>query len=312
MRRRFKTWSRRLGIGAVVAVAALTVASLVFNAVTQPAQGIDPGFGQYVRVASSDVHYQQWGGGGTPIVLVPGFLESSIVWSEVGPLLGAHHSVYALDLPGHGYTRHSGPITLAAQADLVDGFIAALHLQSPLLVGHSLGAAVSGSVALRHPHDASSVVFADGDGLPIHIGPSWQRAALLDSPYMTTVVRVVDHWPEEVRKIIASSCGPHCPAATNSLAKKWMRPLHQLSDEHALHNLMLSADYGLNPKELGEIAVPTSVIWGSGDHQGGSLNSLITNLHRPPVTVIPGVGHLTMIAAPDVFAQTVEAVARPT
>lgn len=304
--RRGRSWLRRLGIGALVAFVALTGVSLVFNLATRPPQRIDPGFGRYVHVGSSEVHYQRWGNRGTPIVLVPGFLESSIVWSAVGPMLGEHHRVYALDLPGHGYTRYAGPMTLTAQAELVDGFIKALHLRSPLLVGHSLGASVIGSVALQHPGDVGSIVFADGDGLPINLGPRWLRAALLDSPYATTLLRIGDHWTWAARELINASCGSHCAPVTNALAKQWVRPMRQLSDEHALHDLMLNADYGLNPSQIAAITVPASIIWGSDDQQGGSLSRTITNLHHPPEHVIEHAGHLTMLADPKAFANAVE------
>jgi pimeloyl-ACP methyl ester carboxylesterase len=58
------------------------------------------------------------------------------------------------------------------------------------LVGRSLGAAVVGSVALKHPGDVGRVVFADGDGLKLNLGPKWLRSLILDSPYMTTLLRI--------------------------------------------------------------------------------------------------------------------------
>lgn len=305
--RRTRTWLRRLGIGVLVALVVLTVASVAFNLATRPPQRIDPGFGSYVRVGSSDVHYQRWGGRGTPIVLVPGFLESSIAWSAVGPALGEHHRVYALDLPGDGYTRYDGPMTLRSQAGLVDGFVHALGLHRPLLVGHSLGAAVVGSVALRHPRDVGGVVFADGDGLPIGLPPRWLRAAVLDSPYATTAMRVGARWTWAARRLIVSSCGSPCPAATRSLARRWVRPLGQLSDERNLRALMVDADYGLSSRQVAAISVPSAIIWGRDDQQGGSLSATITDLHHPPVHVISDAGHLTMLADPRAFVRAVEA-----
>lgn len=56
---------------------------------------------------------------------------------------------------------------------MLAGFNAALHLNRPLLVGDSLGAAVAASVALARPVRVGGVVFADGDGLrsvPGHAG----------------------------------------------------------------------------------------------------------------------------------------------
>lgn len=171
-------WLRLLGLVTLAAVIAPTGLSLVANALTRPPRYLDPGFGSYVQVGTSSVHYETWGTSGTPIVLVPGFLESTTAWSTVGPLLGEHHVVYALDLPGYGYTRYRGPMTLSAAAELVHGFTATLHLDKPTLVGHSLGAAVIGDVALAHPDDVGKVIFADGDGLKIDLGPRWARSLL--------------------------------------------------------------------------------------------------------------------------------------
>jgi pimeloyl-ACP methyl ester carboxylesterase len=215
--RRVRKWLRRLGVSALAVVAVATALSLIFNAVTQPPPLADPGFGAYVQVGTSAVHYETWGTSGTAIVLVPGFLESSSAWSAAGPLLGQHHLVYALDLPGDGYTRYAGPLLLRNEAELVDGFIRALHLQRPILVGHSLGAAVAGGVALAHPQDVRKVIFADGDGLNLNLGPRWLRSLILDSPYMTTVLRIGSRWTSIDKWFIKMTCGPRCPSPSTAL-----------------------------------------------------------------------------------------------
>lgn len=305
-RRRAGRWLRRIGASALATVVALTGLSLIVNVVTRPPRLLDPGSGAYVQVGSSAVHYETWGTRGTPVVLLPGFLESSTVWYAVGPLLGADHIVYALDLPGHGYTRYDGPLLLHSQAGLVDGFVRALHLRQPILVGHSLGAAVAGAVALTYPRDVGKVVFADGDGLKLNLGPRWLRALIVDSPYLTTAVRLGSRWTSVDKWFIRMTCGPHCPTPSAALARQWVRPLHQRTDERALRDLMLDGDYGLTPAQISAISVPSAIIWGSDDHQGGSLPDTIVNLHHPPLHTIGGAGHLTMVADPVAFARAVE------
>ncbi len=303
---RIRTWSRRLAICALGLFVAVTAFSLIFNALSRPPQRIDPGFGDYVHVGASAVHYQRWGTRGPAIVLVPGFLESSTAWSEVGPLLGEDHVVYALDRPGDGYTRYAGPGLLPDEAALVGGFVTALHLQRPTLVGHSSGAAVVGEVALEQPGVVGKVVFADGDGLKLRIAPRWVRSVILDSPYATTSLRIGSRWTWADKWFIRMTCGPHCPPPSTMLARQWVRPLHQLSGEHALHNLILNVDNGLTPAQISAISVPSAIIWGSEDHDGGSLSDTIVNLHHPPVHVIENAGHLTMIANPEAFARAVD------
>lgn len=305
-RRRATRWLRRLGGCALAVVVVTTVFCLIFNRVTRPPQRIEPGFGAYVKVGTSEVHYETWGTSGTPIVLVPGFLESSTVWSAVGPLLGRNHIVYALDLPGHGYTRYSGAMLLRDQAELVHGFIRALRLDRPTLIGHSLGAAVVGDVALRHPQDVRTVIFAGGDGLKMNLGPRWLRSLVLNSPHLTTVLRIGSRWTAADRWFIRQTCGPRCPTPSTALTKQWVRPLHQRSGEDALRKLMINADYGLAPAQISAISVPAAIIWGSRDHSGGSFDKTVVNLHRPPTHIIDDAGHLAMLAAPEAFAQAVE------
>lgn len=67
--------------------------------------------------------------------------------------VAAHHRVILFDRPRSGYSTvpaGSEP-GIAAQADLIAKGIAALGLKRPLLVGHSLGGAISLSLALDHP-----------------------------------------------------------------------------------------------------------------------------------------------------------------
>lgn len=310
-RRRTLTVLRRIGLGMLSLILVITAASAVLNWSTEPPQVLDPGFGRYVRVGAAEVHYQEWGDRGSPIVLIPGAFESSIVWMGAGPLLGVHHRVYALDLAWHGYTRDPGPVGLAAQAQLVDGFIRAVHLPRPALIGHSLGAAVVASVALAHPKDISRIVFADGDGLPIPIGTGFGRAVLravvTHTPYLTSLLRIAARWPSRAESLIGSLCGRPCPGLTPQLAQQWVRPFGQQSEVDFLHRWFAAESYGLTDTQIASVRVPAAIIWGTEDRNGGSLSATITNLHHPRVHLIQGANHLSMMANPAEFARDVEA-----
>lgn len=309
-RSRALLWLRRIGIGLLALILALTATSLVFNWVTAPPENLDPGFGRYVRVGDADVHYEQWGAHGTPIVLVPGAFESSVAWTAVGPLLGRDHRVYALDMAWHGYTRDSGSLRLAAQAALLDGFIRALRLGKPLVVGHSLGAAVAATLAIAHPGEVSRVVFADGDALPIPVNVGFTRIVMrtmvTGTPFVTSAIRIAARWPSLAESMIRSLCADPCPGLTSDLAKAWVRPLGQQSDVDALRRWFGAESFGLTAAQLGSIAVPTAIIWGTKDTNGGSLPETISNLHHPPVHLLKGADHLSMLADPTGFAAAVE------
>src|SRR5438552_9808422 len=152
---RLRRWTKRIGLVLLELFAVLTIASVVYNAAT--ADGVEPATklyaGPFVHVDGKLVAYRSWGTHGTPIILLGGFVVPSSVWDRVGKRLARDHRVFALDLPPFGYTERSGPYTLRGWIDLVRAFERRLGLHQPVLVGHSLGAAVVVADALWHPAD---------------------------------------------------------------------------------------------------------------------------------------------------------------
>src|SRR6266849_6676566 len=166
---RLRRWAKRLGLVLLELFAVLTIVSLVYNAAT--ADGVKPATalyaGPFVRVDGRMVAYRRWGTRGTPIILLGGFVVPSSVWDGVGKLLGRDHRVFALDLPPFGYTERWGPYTLRLWIDLVRAFERRLGLHHPVLVVHSLGAAVVVADAPWHPADPKGIVLLDGDALSV-------------------------------------------------------------------------------------------------------------------------------------------------
>lgn len=83
---------------------------------------------------------------------MPGAFETAGTFAALGTALGAHHRVFAIDLTGTGYSTASPPFSAAHLAGQLLAFLAAKGLtgrESPVLVGHSSGAAVAGRAALH-------------------------------------------------------------------------------------------------------------------------------------------------------------------
>lgn len=267
--------------------------------------------GSDVMVGSARVHYQQWGSTGTPVVLVHGFAESSVSWTPTAELLARSHAVYAVDLAGNGYTDYTGHYTLDDEIDLVSGFITALHLDRPTLVGHSMGAAVVGGVALRQPDMVHGVIFADGDALPFTGQGSGRRVPgwMLRLPYVTTAYRLVTRWSWLSDRLVRAQCGSTCSGVTPDLVAAWMRPLQQGDAERALPQMAGAGVLHLTPDQIRRIDVPRGIIWGAEDTtSGGSLTEAQRNLRQPSTVVLAGAGHLSMVADPTAFAGAVTSI----
>ncbi len=239
-------------------------------------------------------------------MLIGGFAESSVSWSPVGPLLGADHRVFAIDLPGYGYSDYTGHYTLADQTAVVAGFIRTLHLDRPTVVGHSLGAAVAGSLALSAPQQVGHVVFADGDALPFPGGDRRPPGWVLGSSYATSLYRIGTRWSWLDSKIVAAQCGSVCRGDSPALVDAWMRPLQQGAAERAMRTMAQAPLLHLTPERIRSITVPRGIIWGAEDgSSGGSLEATRRNLGHPPEVILPGAGHLSMVADPRGFAAAV-------
>lgn len=85
-------------------------------------------------------HTLEWGAAGPPLALWHGITSSARNWWRTGPFLaGLGFHVFALDLPGHGSSDDAPIYEIETTARLLDGWLAALHLEAPVIMGHSWG-----------------------------------------------------------------------------------------------------------------------------------------------------------------------------
>jgi pimeloyl-ACP methyl ester carboxylesterase len=291
----------------------VTVAAIGFDVATggesKPATALYPG--PFARVDGTLVAYRRWGSSGTPILLLGGAAEPSWVWHDVGPLLAkTHHRVYAIDLPPFGYTQRRGPYTMAGWLALLDGFDRRLGVRRPLLVGHSLGAGIAVADALEHPRDVAGVVLLDGDALRFGHGRGW-LAHLLVYPYFTAAYRFVTNSDWLVGKVLRNAWGQRPPKLDHALLQEFERPFRVEGTADALKALVAGGIPGVTMSALGSLRVPRAVVWGADD----TVDSVASGRRTAAalgvrIRLIPGAGHLSMLAGPGAVAASIDRVSR--
>lgn len=310
--RKHRRWPRRLLVAVLAFFVLATSFSLIYNAATgTPAA--DPAGLKFVTADGIHTRYVEWGTSGPAIVLVHGFAESADTFDPLGTALAAaHRRVYALDLTGWGYSQRVRPYDVEHQARQLLGFLDALHLQSPILVGHSTGAAVVAQAVLEAPDRASGLVFLDGDGLDTGAGAGANRLeSVLINPYRTTLLRIALSQDWLIRKIYDANCGAGCPPLDAAGVDQWRRPLEVAGAQDALwQELSIVGLPAARIADLAALRMPKAVVFGADDtvFARSSPYDTAERIGAPAPTVIPGARHLSFISDPRQVAAAITAL----
>lgn len=290
---------------------------LVTRRIASRAEREVPPSGKFIDIDGNRIHYVE-AGEGRPIVFVHGlggqlhhFLHPTF------PTLPGYRLI-ALDRPGSGYSvRFRGASgRLPEQAEVVAGFIEALGLDKPLLVGHSLGGAVALATALNHPESISGVVAlaplthmedeirAEFKGLYITSTlKRWLVAntiavpkSLKYAPQTLAFVFGPQKWPED-----------YVVAGGGVLG---LRPSHFYATASDI--VAIEKDLGQIEKRYGEIAMPAAMMYGTEDRvldhrrHGLPMRDRIGGLE---FELLEGQGHMLQFMAPDRVAALVKRTA---
>lgn len=107
-------------------------------------------------------------GTGPGVILIPGLASGPWVWRDTAPRLAKQHTVYLVTLAGFdGRAPVAGATLASLRADLAR-LIESQKIKTPVLVGHSLGGALSLAFATEHSALIRGVVTVDG--LPVFPG----------------------------------------------------------------------------------------------------------------------------------------------
>jgi pimeloyl-ACP methyl ester carboxylesterase len=119
---------------------------------------------RHTVVRSLRFHFTEWGEPGAPeILLLHGGNQSGHSWDLVSLHLSDRYHVFALDQRGHGDSEWARDQDYSIDAKAADAlaFIEDQGLDSPVIMGHSMGGRVTMNVALDRPDLARGLVLVD-------------------------------------------------------------------------------------------------------------------------------------------------------
>lgn len=251
-------------------------------------------------------------GHGPALVLVHGLLGYSFSWRRVLGTLSRERDVYALDMPGAGFSECRPPIDahLAAAADRLLKFLDTMGIRSCDLVGSSYGGATSLFLAAAHPHRVRTLTLVSPANPWSRIGR--KRLALLSLPFAGWLFPPVARHLSVLQALsVRRMYGDQRRVSAETL-KGYSLPLRRQGVfEHAVR---IARNWHSDMAELqrvlrGAAEIPSLIIWGSKDRlvEPSSAEVLSKQLKRSRVVMMEGAGHLPYEECPQEFATLVSA-----
>ena len=235
-------------------------------------------------------------GDGTPaLVFVHGWSCDRSYWQEqIGPF-SQQFTVVAVDLAGHGQSGLGrNAWTMAAFGDDVAAVVESLELQRVVLIGHSMGGDVILEAAGRLPGRVAGLVWVDTYrqlGTP----RSAEQVQEMLAPFRTGFV-------EATRNFVRARFPTD---ADRSLVERVVADMSAAPPEIAVGALESSIRYDREiPRALQELELPIVAI--NTDTPPTDVPSL--ERHGVEVILMPAVGHLLMMEAPERFNRLLRTV----
>ncbi len=108
------------------------------------------------------LHFVRTGGDKPAIVLAHGVTDDGLCWTPVADELASTYDIIMVDARGHGRSELTdGGYDPATQAADLNGAVAALGLQKPVLLGHSMGAMTLLALAGIYPNTPRAILLED-------------------------------------------------------------------------------------------------------------------------------------------------------
>jgi pyruvate dehydrogenase E2 component (dihydrolipoamide acetyltransferase) len=240
-------------------------------------------------LSAGKVKYTVHGDGGEPILLVHGFGGDLNNWLfNFGPLSAAH-TVYAVDLPGHGGSTKTLPTgTMSELSASIREFLAKVIAAPAHLVGHSLGGGICQLVASEAPDLVSSLTLI----APVGLGPEINQSYL--SGFMDSKNR------RDLRAAVSQLFGDQSIVTTRMvddiLRYKRLVGVDQALDRMINANFPGGVQLAIMAQQTESLGIPVMLIWGHEDrivpmHHASALPS------AKKIT-LNSIGHMPMMESP--------------
>jgi pimeloyl-ACP methyl ester carboxylesterase len=197
------------------------------------------------------------------IVLVHGFLSSTISFRQLLPGLTKEYKVIALDLPGFGQSEKSKSFIykLSNYGQLIIDFLDKLNIQNVILIGHSMGGQICMHAAKKAPGRVDKLILL---GCCSYV----KRASrsLIACSYLPMFTWGMRSWiqKKDIKQNLLSVLHDS-KLVTQEMIDGYSKPISEAAFINSLIRLLRHREGDMSSQELREINQPVLMIWGKED-----------------------------------------------
>ena len=224
------------------------------------------------------------------LVFIHGSGSNSSVWSFQYANLHQDFNIAAINLPGHGQSEGDGEQDIGIYVGILKEILDVLKLKRPVLIGHSLGAAIALGFAAAWPAEISGIVTAGG-GLTMPVNPDIIKGFLSQ--------------PDVIMDII---CKISLAKANRPVFYDAIRAsIAEARIEVMAGDMTACSKFDIRG-ELDKIKTPVLVICGTEDKMTppASSEQIAAGIAGAKLVLIEGAGHMAMMEKPDAFNKAVK------
>lgn len=223
---------------------------------------------EFVRIGGMRVHLRDEGprrGGETPIVLLHGTSASLHTWDGWAEGLSASRRVIRFDLPGFGLTGPTpdGVYRIGRYVETVVALLDRLGVRRAVLAGNSFGGQIAWQTALAHPQRVERLILVDAAGYPLAPTEIPIGFRLAQTSWLGPLMRVAlprGFIESSVRNVYGDPS-----KVTPELVDRYYELTLRAGNREALRQRFAQARSGPGAERIGELSLPTLIIWGGQD-----------------------------------------------
>jgi pimeloyl-ACP methyl ester carboxylesterase len=245
------------------------------------------------------VHYYraQRGGAGPPLLLVHGLGSSAnAFFKTLLPLARTFSAVYAVDLPGNGFSPvpGAGPMPVREQVELLREFRRELVGEPVVLLGNSLGGGMALNFAFQEPEALRALALVSPAGAQV----SEERFRELVASFSVKTARDA--------RVLAGKLYAKPPLSVLLFADELRKMMTTDAVKSAIAGV--SRDDLVQPAQLQGLSMPTLLIWGQRERLLPYEGLDFFRAHLPShaeVHEVSGFGHMPQMEHPHAFVERV-------